>query len=146
MFFFPSQSTLEPCSLSHEAQGKSCLYFILPRSGKISRGNFGKCCQCGNVASYHCCQFSIGEPVASGAAVAGRPPYPAARRDASPHQMAATSAATPASPRDRTMPCCRLLELAQPLGRVTAADECVRRFTRSGYDFFTGSPSPDLDQ
>ena len=80
-FVFP-QSPLEPCSLSHEAQGKSCLYSILPRSGKISRWNFGKCYQCGNVASYHCCQFPIGEPVASGAAVAGRPPYPAARLDA----------------------------------------------------------------
>ena len=88
-FVFP-QSPLEPCSLSHEAQGKPCLYSILPRSGKISRGNFGKCCQCGNVASYQCCQFPIGEPVASGAAVAGRPPYPAARRDASPHHAAVT--------------------------------------------------------
>ena len=29
-------------------------------------------------------------PVASGAAVAGRPPYPAARRDASPHHAAVT--------------------------------------------------------
>ena len=83
-FVFP-QSPLEPCRLSHEAQGKSCLYFILPWRGKISRWNFGKCYQCGNVASYQCCQFPIGEPVASGAAVAGRPPYPAARRDSSPH-------------------------------------------------------------
>ena len=95
MFFFPSQSPLEPCSLSHEAQGKPCLYFILPVRGKISRGNFGKCCQCGNVASYQCCQFPIGEPVASGAAVAGRPPYPAARRDASPHHTAQRDACCP---------------------------------------------------
>ena len=34
-------------------------------------------------------------PVVSGAAVAGRPPYPAARRDASPHHAAVTSAAAP---------------------------------------------------
>ena len=32
----------------------------------------------------------VREPVASGAAVAGRPPYPAARRDASPHHAAVT--------------------------------------------------------
>ena len=32
----------------------------------------------------------VREPVASGAAVAGRPPYPAARRDVSPHHAAAT--------------------------------------------------------
>ena len=42
---FILQSPLEPCSLSHEAQGKSRLYFILPGRGKISRGNFGKCYQ-----------------------------------------------------------------------------------------------------
>ena len=34
----------------------------------------------------------VREPVASVAAVAGRPPYPAARRDASPRQKAATKA------------------------------------------------------
>ena len=60
MFFFPSRSPLEPCPLSHEAQGKSCLYSMLPERGDISRGSLGKCCQCGSVANPHVASFQSG--------------------------------------------------------------------------------------
>jgi hypothetical protein len=59
-FIFSAVSPLEPCHLSHEAQGKSCLYSMLPERGDISRGSLGKCCQCGSVASCQCCLCPIG--------------------------------------------------------------------------------------
>ena len=37
-FIFSAVSPLKPCHLSHEAQGKPCLYSILPGRGDISRG------------------------------------------------------------------------------------------------------------
>ena len=43
-FIFSAVSPLEPCRLSHEAQGKPCLYPILPERGHISRGILWKCC------------------------------------------------------------------------------------------------------